>query len=342
MTKVLTIIIPIYANEENLSTCLPTLINDDIMPLIEIMILDAGATDDTLATAYEYVQKYPETIHVLKADPLAHGATLNQAIASAQGNYVKIVEGHDWVNTMGLVTLVNYLQGHTAIDMVVNPYIQFNGDNMKQDIFGEHLFNRYVTQHEYQFDELNLERTIPFCEITYRTSLFAENKIHFDDNLYYVDEAYVLYPIRAIQSVVFLKNEVYVYHINFDPQNLTLNVKTTQDHLAQHYQIIKACIANYDLYKRSLSATKLLYEQRCLHRIIEIQYYLWLSFPPSMMRKQQLMGWDAEVQEIVPEIYKMPSRPLVAMIKHSHGHLYKLAALLLQRKIKHIEYLNRP
>lgn len=341
MAKVLTIIIPIYANEENLSTCLPTLINDDIMSLIDIMILDAGAPDDTLATAYKYVQKYPKTIRVLKCDALAHGKALNQAIASAEGSYIKIVEGHDWVNTMGLVTLVNYLQAHT-VDMVVNPYIQFNGDNMKQDVLGEHLFNHFVAQHVYQFDELHLEHTIPFCEITYRTSLFTENNIQFDDNLYYVDEAYVLYPIRAIQSVVFLHNEVYVYHINFDPQNLTLNVKATQDHLAQHYQITKACIANYDLYKHSLSPTKLLYEQRCLHRIIEIQYYLWLSFPTSDLRKQQLMGWDAEVQEIVPEIYKMPSRPIVALIKHSHGHLYKLAALLLQRKLKRIEYLNRP
>lgn len=341
MEKVLTVIIPIYANEEYLSVCLPTLLRDDIMPMIEIMIVDAGADDDTLSTAYDYVQKYPETIRVLKYANENHGAALNDAVKKAQGKYLKVVEGHDWVNTMGLVTLINYLGMHD-VDMVINPYIQFNGDNMKQDVIGEHTFAQYSSQYVYQFDELNITKPIPFCEITYRTKLFIDNDIQFDDNLFYVDAAYVLYPIRAVRTITFLRNPVYVYHVNFDPQNLTMNVKETQDHLAQHYQIAKACIAYYDLHKRSLSAGKLAYVQQCLRQVINIQYYIWLSFPPSTLRKQQLMGWDAEVHEVVPEIYQMTSGPIITMLEKSHGYLYKLAALLLQHKLEYIKQRNRP
>ena len=338
MNKILTIIIPIYDDGKDLKTCLSTIFKDsEILSILEIFILNVSKSDFVSSFINNNYFQYKDIIKIVDEFDY-YGKAMNFSIQNAKGKYITFLKCHDWINALALAHSIEKLKKYDA-DIIINPYIQFNGNDMNQKIVDKKLFLKYSSNYIYNFDKIKFLKPLSFCELTYN-SLVLKN-IKFDDDLFYLSSAYSLYPIRKVNSILFLNDSFYVYHINYDPQDLIMNVKITQDHVAQHCQSIRYCIHNFNKYKSLLSLNKLNYEKRYLNKIINIQYYVFLSFPPSTARMQQLMGWDAEIKEIVPEIYNMPSTVIISLIRKSKGKLYKMISFFVQKRLRHIRRMNR-
>ena len=63
--KLLTITIPVYNTEEYLPKCLDSLIIDEYMDILEVLIVIDGSPDNSISIAQEYAQKYPNTCIVI-------------------------------------------------------------------------------------------------------------------------------------------------------------------------------------------------------------------------------------------------------------------------------------
>lgn len=65
MAKLLTIAVPAYNMETYLGRCLDSILLDEIKEYLEVLLVNDGSKDNTLAIAQDYEQKYPDILKVI-------------------------------------------------------------------------------------------------------------------------------------------------------------------------------------------------------------------------------------------------------------------------------------
>ena len=111
MDKALTIIIPAYNVSQYIEQGLDSLISDmNILPLLDIIVVNDGSNDDTLSKTYTYCKRFKESISVIDKANGGHGSVINVGIKAAKGKYIKVLDGDDWVKQEGLKELVEYIK----------------------------------------------------------------------------------------------------------------------------------------------------------------------------------------------------------------------------------------
>ena len=112
MIKV-SIITPVYNTENFLDRYFESMINQTLND-IEIIVIDDGSTDNSLAILKEYASK-DSRIKVLAQENSKQGAARNKGLDIAQGEFVTFVDSDDWVSKNYLEELYN-----ACIEMDVN------------------------------------------------------------------------------------------------------------------------------------------------------------------------------------------------------------------------------
>ena len=99
MPKV-SIIVPVYNEEEYVSTCLISLINQTLDD-IEIILIDDNSTDNSLNILLDYAKKYPNIKVYHNEKNIGQGESRNRGLSLATGEYIGFVDSDDYIrNTM--------------------------------------------------------------------------------------------------------------------------------------------------------------------------------------------------------------------------------------------------
>ena len=101
-----TVIVPVYNVEEYLRDCLDSLVAQTIRPgLMEVLLINDGSTDNSLAICEEYAEQY-SFFKVLSKKNEGVSATRNLGIKNAQGKYIMYLDADDTFteNTVKSVT----------------------------------------------------------------------------------------------------------------------------------------------------------------------------------------------------------------------------------------------
>ncbi len=99
MPKV-SIIVPVYNEEEYLSTCLDSLVKQTLDD-IEIITIDDNSTDNSLNILLDYARKYPNIKVYHNEKNIGQGASRNRGLKFATGEYIGFVDSDDYIrNTM--------------------------------------------------------------------------------------------------------------------------------------------------------------------------------------------------------------------------------------------------
>ena len=93
MQKILTITIPSYNVEAYIAATLDTMVTINNLDLLEILVVNDGSKDNTVAVAQQYVDKYPNSVRIIDKENGGHGSTINAGIREATGKYFKVVDG---------------------------------------------------------------------------------------------------------------------------------------------------------------------------------------------------------------------------------------------------------
>lgn len=106
-SKLLSIVIPTYNMEEWLPRCLDSLANNvSILSDLEILVVNDGSKDRSLEIAQEYASKYPGIIIAIDKPNGNYGSCVNRGLQESTGKYFRILDADDWVDTDGLVSLI--------------------------------------------------------------------------------------------------------------------------------------------------------------------------------------------------------------------------------------------
>ena len=113
------IIVPVYNAQKGLSRCLESICSQTYQEL-EIIVLNDGSTDDSLAICEQFRAKDPRIVVVDKENE-GVSRTRNAGLTLAQGDYIQFADSDDALDPDYTQNLVQAALQHSA-DLVIAPY----------------------------------------------------------------------------------------------------------------------------------------------------------------------------------------------------------------------------
>lgn len=210
-TPVLTIAVPTFNMERWLRKNLETYRDGRLEGRLEVLCLNNASEDGSKAIMEDFCQTSPGIFHLLDRDGRGYGSSINAAMAQARGQYFRIVDADDWVDTGELVKLVDMLESCEA-DVVLTDYrIVDMGSGVQTPVrAGEQgiAYHRLLSG----FD--GPKKTLPSIHgTTYRTELLRSSGFYMQDQMFFVDEEYVILPYLYAKSVIYFPFDVYRYQV---------------------------------------------------------------------------------------------------------------------------------
>lgn len=132
------ILVPICNVERYLRECLDSLVNQTLKD-IEIICLDDGSTDASLAVVEEYARRDPRIV-VLSKPNSGYGDSMNKGLDLARGEYVGIVESDDFASVDMFEVMYRAAKKHD-VDVVRTNYLAHRTEcDPREDVLVDNLF----------------------------------------------------------------------------------------------------------------------------------------------------------------------------------------------------------
>ena len=252
--KKVSIIVPVYNVEKELSRCLDSLVNQTFQD-IEILVINDGSPDNSQAIIDEYVNKYPNLIKSFIKENGGLSNTRNYGIRHASGEYVTFIDSDDTVNHSYVETLYNAIVA-TGADMATCGYkVLVEGIGVVHDSIADSGFgNENILT--YEGDSIIRETLLQKKIRNFTgTRLCKKNLIPtFPENVAYEDIITTTELALNVSKVVCVNESLYDYRIRQDSLSTTITVSNLNDFadaIRKRYELIREhCphVQKYNMY----------------------------------------------------------------------------------------------
>lgn len=212
--KALTFVIPAYNSAQFLDKCIPSMLVNEILSKLEIIVVNDGSKDATAEAAQKYCDAYPDVVRLISQENKGHGGALNTGCAAARGKYLKVIDADDWIVSENLPKLIALLE-ETESDVVLTHHhtIDIGTGEIKHWRSYPKVFGRPYTFAEIMSDWRSFDRSLTFHGITYLTAFYQEFGHHLLERVFYEDHEYATYPCCYAQSITPFDLFLYEYRI---------------------------------------------------------------------------------------------------------------------------------
>lgn len=209
------VVVPVFNQELYLPKCLDSILAQSLRR-IEIILIDDGSTDGSLAVMRSYGSK-DSRIKIIVQDNKGVGVARNVGVACSEGEYVAFVDPDDWYP--GTDVLKRLYEGAKKNDAlacggslcVVDPQtgeITTSFDDLHDgQTFGSEELVKYE---DYQFD-------FGFYRFIYSTAFLKENRIKFPAYCRFQDPPFMVCALASMGSFYSIPDVVYAYRFSDQP-----------------------------------------------------------------------------------------------------------------------------
>lgn len=212
----ISVIVPVYNREKQISRCLDSLLNQTY-PNMEIIVINDGSTDQTEIILQDYQKKYQEKLMVVHTSNRGVSEARNTGIEKASGNYIGFVDSDDYVSK----------------DMYEKLYKKIIADDF--DVVACNSLSIYPT-HEDQVDsgmydgqdshELLIGAYAVLWNKLYKAELVK--KYRFKPNVWYEDVLFLNQMYPSLKKIGSISERCYFYVQNEGSITYTYNEKLYQ------------------------------------------------------------------------------------------------------------------
>ncbi|MBB5333536.1 glycosyltransferase family 2 protein [Chryseobacterium koreense] len=208
----LSVIIPVYNVEKFLAKCLDSVLNTFWNGVtIEILLVNDGSPDGSLAIAEKYQQEHRE-IKIISQENKGLGGARNTGIKNASGNYLFFLDADDYLINDQLTVLVKEAV-HSDLDILEfgAKRVDLNG-NVIDEIF-QYLPTQVLSAEQYlmQIDFANSA-----CNKLYKRDFLLQNNITFFEKTWIEDAPFNIEAISKASKVKAASNIPVAYLQNPD------------------------------------------------------------------------------------------------------------------------------
>ncbi len=288
--KLLSVVIPTYNMEAYLRRCLDSVTRDDVPSSLELIVVNDGSTDGSLAIMQEYAEKRSDIVNIIDKPNGHYGSCVNAALKVATGKYFRILDADDWFDTDGLIKLLNEIE-NISTDIIVTPYKKIRRTKTIEYKPKQVLYNHmYSLLQESIWTNQDFELFV-MHSMTFDTSILREVKFRLSEGICYTDNEFLIYPTKAAESIIFLEPVLYNYDMTREGQSMDPVIQAKNcGHLAI---IIRRFTETID----KLGA----FSKRFCSRVL-ISYYYRRLF--ACIDDNELKGIDRLVQIKSPYLFK--------------------------------------
>lgn len=332
MEKILTISIAAYNAELDIKRCLDSFISTNVLEELELIVVNDGSKDNTLNVAKQYEKKYPGIIKVIDKKNGEHGSTINASIKEATGKYYKIVDSDDWIDPEELEKLVFWLRNNDA-DLVLTPYKCVNADKI-EDFELIYPYDAMMEIKKITNIEKKSNIIVYMHSTTFKKEVIKRMGPIIDENCFYVDLEYTIFPLYYIKNFVCLDYIVYQYLLGTDEQSM--NIKNMIKRRNQHLKVVTRIINYYSDKKRTLKEPVQEIILNRIHSAILSQYKIYANMEPkeSIAEVKKFDMWLKQF----PELYTGAQGRFMKIIYLNRATRFMFYAPIIRiLKIMHLE-----
>lgn len=316
MEKVLSIVIPAYNVEKYLKKCLDSILVQEILPEIEVLVINDGSTDGTETIAKRYCEKYPDTYYVYTKENGGHGSAINYGMQRATGKYFKVVDGDDWLNTERLHKFVEMLEQQSS-DIVASDY------DCIQDETGKLLQHKKCTQNMELYEKVcrvksgEVNQVIKMHAMTIKTSILKKCRVPIDEHCFYVDAEYITYPVPYVDTVYYYPDTIYMYRLGRNGQSM--DIHSMQKNRNQHMHVLNSLLAYYkNAIKDGMDENSKAYMEKCIAQVVENQFQIYISMGLKKGIYRELKDWDTKLLQAYPEVYRATAKKSINLLRNTN------------------------
>lgn len=321
MGKLLSIVVPTYNVEKYLRKCLDSFCIEKIQEKLEVLIINDGSTDSSADIAREYVNKYPQVFCLINKENGGHGSTINRGIKEAKGRYFKVVDSDDWVDEEAFRELFAYLENCNS-DVVYTNFYHVNDRTGKRSVEFASPFPGVEYGREYRFSEIKGNLFLKMHGFTIKTEILR-NIPAIDENCFYVDMEYVLFPVPWAETIAFLDIFVYQYRVGLPGQSM--NIQRMKKNADNYDRVLTRLLSFYEQWRPKLQPAKASHMEHVLGRMAASRIKIYLSQPYGKENRKAIEAFEESMRKNYPRVYAAVENKAVLLLRRSRYRLYIVA-----------------
>lgn len=214
----LSIIVPVYNAENEISLCLDSLVNQ-VNVSLEIIIVNDCSTDSTLKIITEY-QKIHSNITIINLpNNSGSGVARNIGIRQAKGKYIGFIDSDDWVDLNFYSKLIETIETDNSDIAIADICNEYNNSisSCKRYSYESHLTVDGKTGLRLLTKSHNLGILITpiMNNKIYKHSFIVEHNLCCSDNKSWQDDFFSFFAILHANSISFTPDIQYHYYQRF-------------------------------------------------------------------------------------------------------------------------------
>ena len=234
----ISVIIPVHNATTTLVRCLRSVLFQTYRPF-EIIVIDDGSTDSSLAILQDYAVKYPQ-LHVLSQTNHGVSSARNAGIEAATGDWLMFLDADDYLAPTALERLVQETGGEMSLAGLTI--------HTSEKTYNQNLYQKNATQTS---DGVLTDKEAisilsyytfcgPVCKL-YRTDIIKRNNIRFPSDLSFGEDTVFVYTYLKYAKLITIHNE-HLYHCDKSNQcslTATVNSASRVNSIMQIYPVMR-------------------------------------------------------------------------------------------------------
>lgn len=219
MTKLVSIIVPIYNSSAFLSKCIDSLVSQSYKD-IEIVLFDDGSRDDSFKICNQYAEK-DSRIKVFSRENRGVSQTRLDAFHNSTGEYITFVDADDYVEEDYVSFMVEHLEREN-VDVVSSQHNNVIGQKIDKDIRNiqgrfdkQGIENLLETKYLYDSSTQKTGITVYLCTKLIKRE-FVEKILGASLGLWYGEDQVAVTQLLYDVSSIFVSQDYtynYVHHL---------------------------------------------------------------------------------------------------------------------------------
>ncbi len=211
----LSLIIPVYNLERLLAVCLDSILFQCAPLSFEVLVVDDGSTDQSLALARNYAGRFPN-VKVLTQPNAGVGVARNTGLAAARGRFVWFVDSDDRLTSDAFLKLWPVLSAPDPPDVLLFQYtIIETGTGQRKPMWeiDRNLLARARARGPVSVEEMPELLNVTFYPWfrLYRREFIEENGIRFAPTRVNEDMPFVIGAMVSARRIEVLPETLYLY-----------------------------------------------------------------------------------------------------------------------------------
>ncbi|MBR3924085.1 MAG: glycosyltransferase [Kiritimatiellae bacterium] len=334
-SKILSVIVPSYNMEAYLPKCLGSLVIDDqeLLEKLDVIVVNDGSKDRTSEITHGFEREHPRVFRVIDKGNGHYGSCINAALPVACGEYVKVLDADDCVDTQGFKRLLEVLceelgRNDGAADLVATDYVSVNpnGDMLTRSNFG---FGEGATT----LDEQGKDGTrLTIHAICYRTENLRRIGYRQSEGVPYTDTEWIIEPMTTVRRLRFIPVVVNRYLVGRDGQ--TVDIKEVSKNFQVILDITMMLVERYGTNSSACEATAIGYYRNQIIFMLRLSYFCGLFGRDGVRMNGNLKLFDEHLS-LFPFFYhaaegfscgpnRFPFKYVAFYRKHGNGTIWHL------------------